>query len=244
MIRIARMRTGVEVQGSENDSIVDIDPPTYATHLARLVSVHGFTDYGQNTVAHPGIWVHDILHQDNDTVLGQLVLVDADLFDDLVADSVLGMNALDVKTKLFAGLERGHEYWLWLSLQDPSVWPSFRLRGAEYPTALLGFGQVTGVHVPMDEFDMSPQTSSSIQAGQEIWSVTTDGLPNNQPVAIFTRSAGSVQRWWAHRDYLVARLLPPDSNGIWHFTKVSALPSLTNPALYVPLLADQHESIV
>ncbi|MEM6931221.1 MAG: hypothetical protein AAF602_30095, partial [Myxococcota bacterium] len=149
MLRVAPLRTGVEILGSETTWFVPVDP-TFGQELPP-----SFVPIGTSgEFAHPAMWIHELLDPGQTTVIGYLILSPGDpesvaLFQETrAALDAVGPPGVDAAYK---GLRPGEEHWIWLD----GPWPSdFVLRGLEYPSRLpSNVFSAPRFAYPIDQFD-------------------------------------------------------------------------------------------
>ena len=238
MIRVAGMRTGVEVSGQEVDSIMS-PGLLFTQHQSVLESEFDFRQLaGPPTVriSNPHIWIHWLFDQNQ--VLGQLVMVSPEITLEAIAieiglDPTNPADLAQIANELFAGLIPGREYWRWNPNQ---AWPArFSMRGAEYLTGLdPTFTEVYST--PLGDFEF-PSSETSLAGAEIRWQVTTD---NGVVGALGRLKQGPqpLQRWLGNGDGLVSNLIPPGSDGVWHFEPL-AEPQPT----FLPLDLEETEEL-
>lgn len=213
MLRVAPVRTGVEILGSESTWLVPVDPP-YDQGLPET-----FVQVGTTALrAHPSLWVHELLDPGLSDVIGYLILSAGDpdsvaLFEATAAAlTPLGPLGPDA---IYKGFRPGEEHWIWLD----QPWPaSFALRGLEYAVTLPApVTEGERFAYPIDQF-----ASAGGPAALEgrTYRIRTD--PGAPAVGYLAIDGQDTQRWAARPKALYQGLIPPFKDGTWRFDEVSA----------------------
>lgn len=222
MLRVAGLRTGVEILGSETSWLVPVDPP-FAGVLPTA-----FRQVGTNRYAHPSLWVHELLDSVSGDVLGYLIMAPEDPESvALYAETEQALESLGAPgvNAAYQGLQPGEEHWLWLDVP----WPDgFVLRGAEYALAVPEQA-LTGPRsaYPLDRFVDGPAPPLATERQYRI-ATTAQGAP----VGYLSLDAEETQTWAADPAALYQQLIPPGPKGTWHFESVT---NATAPSTYLPL---------
>lgn len=213
MLRVAGVRTGVEILGSEDAALV---PPA-----GPIVGVpQEFRPVGSTQwVEHPDLWPHEILDTSNQPI-GLLILCNPS------SEAMARFNEVSAVLSdpdvLYLGLRPGQEHWIWFDGVLP--WPDeFRLRGAEYATQLDPTVWNAASRRAYTISTFAPQPGASLMAFEKTWEILTSS--QSTPAGFLLKSTTDEQQWWGRWKPLMQGLIPPGPDGTWRFRKVGQLPA-------------------
>jgi len=221
MLRVAAVRTGVEVLGSETTWLVPIDPPYDEGLPPEFLRLEGSPLH-----VHPAMWIHEILDPAG-PLLGYLVMSPGDersveLFE--ATASAIG----DVEPAGVDGAYKrfrpGEEHWIWLG----APWPdAFVLRAVEYTAELdANVLEQPRFAYPIDQFRLQ---GGPVALAERRYRIRTD--PGGPPVGFLSLDGEDQQIWAADPNALYQRLIPPHADGTWRFDQTTA----EAPPSFVPL---------
>ena len=205
MIRVAGVRTGVEILGSETEGLY---PPIQGQPAdpAQLGAL-GLKLGPGGEVLNPWLWVHELTV--NGAPAGQLVLCDPAL-------AKLTATIPPAVQPYFSGLQPGEEHWRW---SGPDVPPAFELRGNPWP-AEVREPAVRVDRFVIGAFDAKGPGVPARDVPRDAWAITTDADP--EPIGAVVMGP-TIQRWFARPGFLVDGLIPPGSDGRWVFERAVPL---------------------
>lgn len=199
MLRIAPLRTGVEILASEHTGLVPLPASVGALPAAFPVVAQW--------VVHPDLWTHELLDATGDRI-GLLLLCAPGPAAEQRFTAVQA--ALPDPDDLYLGLRPGEEHWLWFD--DP--WPAtFQIRGREYPTQLDPAQWTVTERQAHRISPFAPQSTATPIQAQQTWVIRTGGSDTGH----LARRADGAQQWWARTAFLFQRLIPPGPDGVWRF---------------------------
>ncbi|MEM6929879.1 MAG: hypothetical protein AAF602_23280 [Myxococcota bacterium] len=253
MIQLRGLRTGVEITGAEEWSLVSV-PDSTVTALGRHMRNLGYqigapssSGIGWTRVVNPDVWVHEIIAKSR--VVGQFVMGSPSTHRRNEYENVAGLDQKQILA-LCEGVDLGMEYWL--GFDDLAAIPgSFVLRGPSSPTAIRDSNlrdPVLNSSNPAPRAMAFRQGVFSASRGtptnlSRIWQIVTDA--SREPVGYLSMrevppepsdlkperdstersSAPSyVQQWWALEEALDGGLIPAGGDGEWQFEELPSAP--------------------
>lgn len=244
MIRVAGLRTGVEIWGSEDITFIpmpqdgsSLDGGMRIGAAFAAQALDGWQYSNQASQAgNPHVWTYTIREVDpsgaEGAIAGQLVMCSptpSAIQDRQAITSHLsglpGASNLDIGAvvdRLFGELEVGQERWRWRA----NRWPTrFRLRrstnGTRFlPSTLLGYAETFSMGVfPKG----TPSPASRNQSAIQYLIRTSPAVGTLQTVGVVeTDPATKRQTWNAIPGLLMDHLIPPGRDGTWTFDRVDS----------------------
>lgn len=218
MLRLAGVRTDVEILGSEDVFL-----------LPQVPGLTQFKGVGDRMVQ-PDLWAHELVTPNGETV-GVLAMCVAS--DGASQSRRLEADAMGVLDRVYFDMNFNQERWLWNPNTEP--WPDrFVVRGPGYPygvdpQAWVGVAPET---YPIGSFQDEGTTPPPLGGAVRTWEIRTSQVAGYLQMDNLGR-----QRWSARRAFLYQQLLPPGPDGGWHFEAMTTPPPL-GPA-FVTLTLDR-----